>query len=167
MIECIWIACVSGSQALSIQWAKPNTEFSRIPANLGMLSSVLVGISPLWEEKREICYASHIDRCIYQYYNHLLDEMYIKRVHEIDISDSVVAYRSDLKKNNIHFSHDAFSFIKKMRRAISWLAISQTSSIIWITSISSNNFVNYLGYANCLMTIMQSIRVLQNIANGI
>ena len=148
MIECIWIACVSGSQALSIQWAKPNTEFSRIPANLGMLSSVLVGISPLWEEntmspsewvhsdfairkskrsyahfdfrtdlskcsdyitspekvathafypfihytiefekyskdkgkkikKREICYASHIDRCIYQYYNHLLDEMYI------------------------------------------------------------------------------------------
>ena len=31
----------------------------------------------------------------------------------------------------------------------------------------SNNFVNYLGYANCLMTIMQSIRVLQNIANGI
>ena len=70
-------------------------------------------------KKREICYASHIDRCIYQYYNHLLDEMYIKRVHEIDISDSVVAYRSDLKKNNIHFSHDAFSFIKKMRRAIS------------------------------------------------
>lgn len=64
-------------------------------------------------KKREICYASHIDRCIYQYYNHLLDEMYIKRVHEIDISDSVVAYRSDLKKNNIHFSHDAFSFIKK------------------------------------------------------
>ena len=70
-------------------------------------------------KKREICYASHIDRCIYQYYNHLLDEMYIKRVHGIDISDSVVAYRSDLKKNNIHFSHDAFSFIKKMRRAIS------------------------------------------------
>ena len=56
-------------------------------------------------KKREICYASHIDRCIYQYYNHLLDEMYIKRVHEINISDSVVAYRSDLKKNNIHFSH--------------------------------------------------------------
>ena len=46
-------------------------------------------------KKREICYASHIDRCIYQYYNHLLDEMYIKRVHEIDISDSVVAYRSE------------------------------------------------------------------------
>ena len=34
-------------------------------------------------KKREICYASHIDRCIYQYYNHLLDEMYIKRVHDV------------------------------------------------------------------------------------
>lgn len=73
------------------------------------------------EKRREICYAAHIDRCIYQYYNHLLDEMYIQRVHQDDISDCAVAYRSDLRKgnasgpgkNNIEFSHTVFSFIRE------------------------------------------------------
>lgn len=63
-------------------------------------------------KKREIFYAAHIDRCIYQYYNHLLDDAYIRRVHQDNISDIAVAYRSDLKKSNIHFAKEAFSFLQ-------------------------------------------------------
>lgn len=63
-------------------------------------------------KKREICYAAHIDRCIYQYYNHLLNDIYIQRVHHDNISDCAVAYRSDLGKSNIHFAHKVFSFIR-------------------------------------------------------
>lgn len=63
-------------------------------------------------KKREIFYSAHIDRCIYQYYNHLLDERYIQRVHRDHISNVAVAYRSDLKKSNIHFANEAFTFFR-------------------------------------------------------
>lgn len=63
-------------------------------------------------KKREICYAAHIDRCIYQYYNHLLNDVYIQRVHHDHISDCAVAYRSDLHKSNINFAKEVFSFIR-------------------------------------------------------
>lgn len=63
-------------------------------------------------KKREICYAAHIDRCIYQYYNHLLNEVYIQRVRHDHISDCAVAYRSDLHKSNINFAKGVFSFIR-------------------------------------------------------
>lgn len=65
------------------------------------------------EKSREICYAAHLDRCIYQYYAHLINEKYNKRVREDDISNVAVAYRSDLKKSNIHFAYEAISFIRK------------------------------------------------------
>lgn len=32
------------------------------------------------EKTRDICYAAHIDRCIYQYYSFLLNEFYNERV---------------------------------------------------------------------------------------
>ncbi len=64
------------------------------------------------EKKRDICYAAHIDRCIYQYYSFLLNELYNERVKKDGISASAVAYRTDLHENNIHFSKRAFDFIK-------------------------------------------------------
>lgn len=62
---------------------------------------------------RPICYSAHIDRWIYKYYGYLLNEKYNKYVENIGISNSVVAYRTNLHKNNIHFAKEAFDFIKK------------------------------------------------------
>lgn len=64
-------------------------------------------------KKRSICYASHIDRCIYQYYNFLLNNLYNNRVLKEDISEVALAYRTDLHKNNVYFAKKAFDFIKK------------------------------------------------------
>lgn len=64
------------------------------------------------EKVRDICYAAHIDRCIYQYYSFLLNELYNERVKKDGTSDSAVAYRTDLHENNIHFSKRSFDFIK-------------------------------------------------------
>lgn len=64
------------------------------------------------EKKRDICYAAHIDRCIYQYYSFLLNALYNERVLKDGTSAAAVAYRTDLHENNIHFSKRAFDFIK-------------------------------------------------------
>ena len=70
------------------------------------------------EKIRELYYSSHQDRCIYQYYSHILDELYIKRVQSDNISDVAIAYRTDLHKNNIHFAKQAFDFIKSQKQCI-------------------------------------------------
>lgn len=62
---------------------------------------------------RDICYSAHIDRCIYQYYNFLLNEKYINRIENDGISSVPVAYRTDLHQNNINFSKHAFDFIRQ------------------------------------------------------
>lgn len=62
---------------------------------------------------RQICYSAHIDRCIYQYYGYLLNEKYNEYVDREGICEYVVAYRTNLHKNNIHFAKEAFDFIKK------------------------------------------------------
>lgn len=67
---------------------------------------------------RDICYAAHIDRCIYQYYGFLLNEIYNQRVRSEQIQDVPVAYRTDLHKNNIHFAKRAFNFIKNQNSAV-------------------------------------------------
>lgn len=64
------------------------------------------------EKKRDICYAAHIDRCIYQYYSFILNSLYNKRVEKDGTSAVAVAYRTDLHESNIHFSKRAFNFIK-------------------------------------------------------
>lgn len=63
-------------------------------------------------KERDICYASHIDRCIYQYYSFLLGERYNRRVAENEISQCAVAYRTDLRQSNIHFAKRAIDFIR-------------------------------------------------------
>lgn len=61
---------------------------------------------------RDIYYAAHIDRCIFQYYSFLLNEKYNKRLDNEDISRVPIAYRSNLHENNITSAKRAFDFIK-------------------------------------------------------
>lgn len=64
---------------------------------------------------REICYAAHVDNCIYQYYSFLLNELYNQRVGRDGISDVPVAYRTDLGKNNVYFAKAAIDFIRQCK----------------------------------------------------
>jgi len=61
---------------------------------------------------RNIYYAAHIDSCIYQYYSYLLNNEYNFRVRHDNLSNTAVAYRTDLGKSNIHFAKSAFNFIQ-------------------------------------------------------
>lgn len=70
------------------------------------------GIQP---KNRPLCYSAHIDRCIYQYYAYLLNTNYNELSIEYDISEVAVAYRNNLKKNNIHFAKQAIDFIRNQK----------------------------------------------------
>lgn len=73
------------------------------------------GIVP---KTREICYAAHIDRCIYQYYSFLINQMYNERADHDGIAKAAVAYRTNFNENNnIHFSKWAFDKIKQLGKA--------------------------------------------------
>lgn len=61
---------------------------------------------------REICYSSHIDRYIYEYYNYLLNEQYNKYTKLNGINRCAVAYRNNLHQNNITIAKEVFDFIK-------------------------------------------------------
>lgn len=61
---------------------------------------------------RDICYAAHIDRCIYQLYSHILNELYNDEIEKRGISSVSVAYRTDLSASNIQTAKRAFDFIK-------------------------------------------------------
>lgn len=64
---------------------------------------------------REVCYAAHMDRYIYQYYSYLINEMYNERVAKDGINNSAIAYRNNLdKNNNIHFAKIAFDKMKEL-----------------------------------------------------
>lgn len=65
-------------------------------------------------KERDICYAAHIDRCIFQYYSFILNRLYNERVLNDGLSDVAIAYRTNLYKSNIHFSKKAFSFIRML-----------------------------------------------------
>jgi hypothetical protein len=60
---------------------------------------------------REINYASHIDRYIYEYYNDILNTSYNKYAKENGINKCAVAYRNNLHKNNIDIAKEAFTFL--------------------------------------------------------
>lgn len=68
------------------------------------------------EKVRDICYASHVDRCIFQFYSHLLDKFYIKEITQRGIASVPIAYRTDLHMNNIHFAKKAIEFIRQQNR---------------------------------------------------
>lgn len=63
-------------------------------------------------KKRDLFYCAHIDRYIYSYYAYKLNVEFNKKVKSLGLENAVVAYRTDLKKCNIHFAKDAINFIK-------------------------------------------------------
>lgn len=69
------------------------------------------------EKIRPICYASHIDRCIYQYYSYILNNMYNKNADKLNIDKCAIAYRDNKRKSNIHFAREVFDFIKTNQNA--------------------------------------------------
>ena len=64
------------------------------------------------EKIRDLFYASHVDGCIFRYYNFVLNELYNRRIISEGLSDVAVAYRTDLHLNNIDLAKRAFGFIK-------------------------------------------------------
>lgn len=47
-------------------------------------------------KERDICYAAHIDRCIFQYYSFILNRLYNERVLNDGLSDVAIAYRTNI-----------------------------------------------------------------------
>lgn len=64
---------------------------------------------------RDICYAAHIDRCIYQMYSHIINDMYNKELKKRGIDYVPVAYRTDLGVSNVELAKRAFDFIKESK----------------------------------------------------
>lgn len=66
------------------------------------------------KKPRELYYCSHLDRCLYQRYAFLINQHYNTWVEEKSIDKVAIAYRDNLRKNNIDFAKDAFDAIRKM-----------------------------------------------------
>lgn len=60
---------------------------------------------------RPICYSSHRDGYIYSYYAKMLSELYEKKLAELKINESVLAFRKLGGKSNINFAKQAFDDI--------------------------------------------------------
>lgn len=65
------------------------------------------------DKKRPICYASHMDAAIYQYYGNELSGAYERFMRANGIGDCVTAFRPGLGKSTIHYAADVFCFISK------------------------------------------------------
>ena len=67
-------------------------------------------------KERDIFYASHRDRAIYQYYSYIINYYYNEYMKEKSINHVAIAYRNNYKKNqgsNIFFAKKAINMIRK------------------------------------------------------
>lgn len=62
-------------------------------------------------KKRTICYASHIDSCIFQYYSCLINEKYNSRLRQDDINKVPIAYRTNLHTDTIAEFNKMYQFM--------------------------------------------------------
>jgi hypothetical protein len=69
-----------------------------------------------FDKKRHIFYASHIDSWIYRYYAYIFNEHYNQYLDNKQLNEVAVAYRNNLKQNNIDFANKAFSFIRHLQQ---------------------------------------------------
>lgn len=71
---------------------------------------------------RNIKYASHIDRLIYQHYGELVNCFYNKAAKKYGVNRVATAYRNNFTgKSNIHFAKEVFEFIAKQEKAYIFL----------------------------------------------
>jgi hypothetical protein len=96
-------------------------------------------------KKREIYYAAHLDRYIYQRYAYELNENYNLYCERNGINQCALAYRTNRKGEcNIHFAKEAFDFIKGHHNVA--IVIGD------FTSFFDNLNHNYLKY--CLQKVL-------------
>ena len=63
---------------------------------------------------RELCYSAHIDRCIFQYYGYMINQVYNDRTRNDGTDSCSIAYRDNMiGKSNIHFAKRAIDFIRQ------------------------------------------------------
>ena len=65
------------------------------------------------DKKRPICYASHMDAAIYEYYGDRISDAYERFVKVIGIGDCVSAFRPGLGKSTIDYAYDVFRFVSQ------------------------------------------------------
>lgn len=70
------------------------------------------GKGEIKEKTRDLCYSAHMDRYIYSYYSFLINQAYNAYMNAHNMEMVAVAYRDNLKKNNIHFAKIAFDYIR-------------------------------------------------------
>lgn len=73
------------------------------------------GVLEKKEKLREISYAAHMDSHIYSYYAYELSRLYEQKLRDLDLQDSVLAFRA-LGKSNIHFAYQAFQKIRDLKQ---------------------------------------------------
>lgn len=72
------------------------------------------GVKNRKEKKRDIYYSSHIDRYIFSYYGHLLNQLYNRRLLLEGCDDISLAYRDNKRgMSNIQYAKIAFDCIRK------------------------------------------------------
>jgi hypothetical protein len=71
---------------------------------------------------RQIKYAAHIERFIYQHYGNLVNDKYNVKAKDKGINKVSTAYRNNFKgKSNIHFAKEVFEFIAKQKQVFIYL----------------------------------------------
>lgn len=65
------------------------------------------------KKERIICYASHRDSCIFQYYSFLINEAYNRTVARQGLNEVAVAYRTNLGCSNIDLAKRAIDYIRQ------------------------------------------------------
>lgn len=65
-------------------------------------------------KERKLSYSAHVDRYIYSYYGFLINEQYNIRATQDRINEVVIAYRNNLRMNNIHFAKKAVDYIRSL-----------------------------------------------------
>lgn len=93
---------------------------------------------------RKIFYASHFDRCIYQYYSFQLNYFYTSWMCAHDINDVSIAYRPNSGKSNIEYAKIAFDKIEEFGKC--FIVVSD------FTSFFDNIDCDYL--KNCMCEVL-------------
>ena len=130
-------------------------------------------------KRRDICYAAHIDRCIYQYYSFILNSLYNERVQQDGISAAAVAYRTNLHESNVHISKRAFDFLKS--KAPAYVMIGdftgffdnldheylkvQWCSLLGVERLPSDHFAVYRSITNYSTWELEDLLQLNGIEN--
>lgn len=104
----------------NVNWVKKHGfyPFIHFGLNFDKYTSNPDGTKYLKTKERDIYYAAHIDRYIYEYYGNRLNNKYNIYLKQNGINKVPTAYRNSTPgKCNIDFAREVFEFIKKCKNA--------------------------------------------------